>query len=473
MPPQAPGTVPMGRPATQPPRITAGTAMAPGARTFRPPAPPAPSGRTFAVNPATTVVPFANRGGYNVNQQRSDGSRVVISQRTLPSGRPYAMAYRVSQDPRAGTTTRVYSNGVRIVDGRDFRSRAPYGGPTYVNYSNGLRAATLRDGRPLYREAYYVDRSRGSQQFVRRTVYGSYYYGRPRFWRAPIVRVYEVVPLYGVQTYVYRPAVYRPAFYSMFWAPLAAPIVMSPDCVVCPTRLVSYDQPITSYEDPVVLMGDLQISEAVTEGTYLESDAPEQAEVNQFRGELSQLSQQLDTGAKANPELRNELVTQKAEPRALEQQLGAAGIQQVVSDQTPMKVPEEVRVQIRKQVRLNIAQHQNGRALLLPEILSSGYASIYLFQASEPLAVRNLHTGEECMLHPGDITGFAQVPTANSAKAQMNVVTSRPGSCPERTVVEVAPDDLQEMLNGFSQRVETNMQRLSECTNPSAKCTRL
>jgi hypothetical protein len=211
----------------------------------------------------------------------------------------------------------------------------------------------------------------------------------------------------------------------------------------------------------------------VTEGTYVESDATERAEVNQFRGELSQLSQQLDSGAKANPELRNELVTQKAEPRALEQQLGAAGIQQVVSDQTPMKVPEEVRVQVRKQVRLNIAQHQNGRALLLPEILSSGYASIYLFQASEPLAVRNLNTGEECMLHPGDITGFAQVPTANSAKAQMNVVTSRPGSCPERTVVEVAPDDLQEMLNGFSQRVETNMQRLTECTNPSAKCTRL
>jgi hypothetical protein len=454
--------------------MASGSGWSPPVTRGQPVAPPQPSGRTFALNPATTVTPMTNRRGFTMDQRRNDGSRMVLSQRMLPSGVPDVTGYRLSQDARAGTTTRVYSNGYRIVDGRDFRSRAPMGGPVYVNYSNGLRGASLPSGRPLYRETFFSDRSLGPQQFVRRTVYGSYYAGRPYFRREPVTRVYEVVPVYGVRTYVYRPQVYRPPYYRMFWVPLAAPIVVREDCTICPSRLVSYEEPITSYEDPVMLLGDLQISEAVAEGSYYVSRTGEEdREVVAVRSELSQLSRQLDTGARSNPELGTELASQKVQPKAIEQQLGAQGMQQVVSEQTPLKVPEGVRVQIRKQVRLAMAQQQNGKAVLLPDILASGYAPIYLFQAAEPLAVRNIHTGEECTLNPGDLTAFAQVPTANVVKAQMNVVVSRPGSCAEKTVVEVSPDELQDMLNGFSQRVETNMQRVSECSNPSARCTRL
>ena len=450
-----------------PPPPMAGTHPPPSMAGVRP-VPAQLLGRSFAVNPSTTVMPLANRSGFLMDHQRNDGSRLVISQRALPSGQSWVSAYRQSQDARSGTVTRTYANGQRIVEARDYRSRGVVGGPVYVNYSNGLRAATLPNGQPLYRESFYNDHG---SRFLRRLVYASYFWGRPYPLRSPVVRIYEEAPMWGYTTYVYRPEAYRPAFYGMFYAPLAQPVMVSSDCALCPPGYVVYERPVTSYDDPVMLLGDLQISGAIGEGLYGANEA-QQAEMQEFRGELSQLSQQLDAGASANPELRSELATQKVQARNLQQQLGATGMQQV-SEQSPMKIPEAVRTQVRKQVRLSVAQHQNGKPLMLNDILASGYASIWLFQASEPLTVRNVNTGEDCALNAGDLTSFAQVPTASSALAQLNVVTSRPGSCPEKTVVETTPDVLQDMLNGFSQRVEGNMQRVSECSNPSAKCTRL
>ena len=51
----------------------------------------------------------------------------------------------------------------------------------------------------------------------------------------------------------------------------------------------------------------------------------------------------------------------------------------------------------------------------------------------------------------------------------MKVVASGSSSCLPGEVVLVRLTDLQEMLNGFSERVEENMKRVSACA-ASGKC---
>jgi hypothetical protein len=124
---------------------------------------------------------------------------------------------------------------------------------------------------------------------------------------------------------------------------------------------------------------------------------------------------------------------------------------------------------VRKQVRLSVALHQNGRPLVLGDVLASGYARIYLFQTAQPISVGNLSAGGECFLNTGDLIGFSKLPAGNATAAEMKVLASGANSCRPDELVQVGLTDLQEMLNGFSERVEDNMKRVSACA-ASGRC---
>ena len=55
------------------------------------------------------------------------------------------------------------------------------------------------------------------------------------------------------------------------------------------------------------------------------------------------------------------------------------------------------------------------------------------------------------------------MPDTVSGFATMSVVASAPGSCAPLSVVPVSLSDLQEMLNGFVERLEDNLQRVEAC----------
>ncbi|GEM_PF-1753587 len=460
------------RHATQSPAQTL-AAHPPGAHALAP-ATATPTARparpAVALNQTTSVTPRPERGGYAIQHQNPDGSRMVVNQHRLAGGTTHVGGYKQVVDPRSGTTTRTYADGHRTIAGPDYRSRSIYGGPTYTTYRSGLHSAVLPGGRPLYREGYAVYRG---QRVVERTVYARVAYGHPVYYAAPVVRVYNVVPLYGAPVYVYRPYVYEPVFYRIFWSPFVTPVVVTRDCYICPARVVVFASPVVSYTNSVDLLGDLQISSAFDERVAVASAAEQQAdhdELAQLRQQMSGLQQQVGDTVGSNEQLKTQLAAQGTKLADIKAESDALKAQQTVSELSPVQVPEEVRQQVRQQMRLSIAQHRNGRSIAVSDIASSGYAKIYLFQAAAPINVTDKETGDECFLNSGDLIRFSSPPNGDSAVAQMAVVTSGADSCKPRQVVEVPMADLQEMLNGFNERVEGNMKRVNSCVGASAKC---
>jgi hypothetical protein len=126
---------------------------------------------------------------------------------------------------------------------------------------------------------------------------------------------------------------------------------------------------------------------------------------------------------------------------------------------------------MRKQVRLGIAQDANGRALTLNDVIHAGYAPIFLFQVSSSLDTVSAVTGDRCELGSGDILGFTnQGYDESHPTAQMKVVVARPGHCLVEDTVDVSPSDLQEMLNTFNERLESNMRKLGGCVVDKGSC---
>ena len=161
---------------------------------------------------------------------------------------------------------------------------------------------------------------------------------------------------------------------------------------------------------------------------------------------------------------------------ALNKQLGGVNIeaasaqaQQSVGQVVPVQISEEVRQQVHRQVRLSVAMHQNGKPLVLADVVASGYGKIYLFQAAQPLNV-GAAGGGECFLNTGDLIGFSRLPQVGSATAEMKVIASGMNSCRPDAVVLVPLTALQEMLNGFSQRVEDSIRRVSACSAAGGRC---
>ena len=366
----------------------------------------------------------------------------------------------------------MYSEGYRVTMARDYNARRVYSGPTFYTYNTGLRSAEFSDGRPYYRDGFVMLRDRGAPvQVLQRTFYGRYYYGSPRYYRSPVVRTYYAVPVYDQPVYVYRPSLFERVFYRTFWVPLAAPVAIAPDCEICPGRIVSFSSPVTSYSDPVDLLGDLQISSAFAEGAYPGQGGDMQAEVAEVRSQIGTVQKQVKDNL-ASKEVQAQVAANGGNAEALQQQMGMLKASQTLNDMTPVQVPDDVRMQVRQQVRLAIAQHQNGRTLSVADVVSNGYIRVYLFQANAPLTVRDADTGDECLLNSGDLIRFAAVPAAG-APGRMSVVNSRPGSCSQRQQVEVPLPELQEMLNGFYERVEENMKRVHSCTRGPGECLKV
>ena len=122
-------------------------------------------------------------------------------------------------------------------------------------------------------------------------------------------------------------------------------------------------------------------------------------------------------------------------------------------------MPPDVRAQMHKQVKQNIAQEKDGSPLSIADVIASAEAQDYLFQVSSMIDATDMAVGVECVLSTGDLVKFSQVPGENDATAQMKIVTAKAGSCGAGVVVEVSIGDLQDMLNDFSQRLEANMKK--------------
>ena len=209
-------------------------------------------------------------------------------------------------------------------------------------------------------------------------------------------------------------------------------------------------------------MGDMQIASGFQQGNaYATSsgatpvyDTPEAAAL---RNQMAQVQQQVGSNVAADAALNSQL-------GRIDMQGAASQVPQAAGSNKPTQIPEDARLQIRKQVRLSVAMQRNGRPLVLDDVLTSGFASIYLFQTAQPLNAPSAATASECFLYTGDLIGFARLPGSNSSTAEMRVVASGANSCRPGEVVQVPLTDLQEMLNGFSERVGDNMQRVTACS---------
>jgi hypothetical protein len=501
--PSQPGMAAAPRPATgatpQQPAAPLVQGQPPSKPVARPPL--TPPARSVVLSPTATVVPRPDRSGYTIHQKNADGSNLVVRQTVLANGTRQMAGYRQFEDRKAGTSTRIHLNGYRMTVAPTFESRTTPRQTTFVRYHTGLRAADLPNGRPLYREQFVtVKGPRGvERQTVHRTVYLAPVDGRYMPLRTRVVQVYDVVYVYRRPIYVYRPVVLAPAFFVPFGIPFSTPIVVGERCLICPPAVVAFEEPPTRYADSMDLLADMQIAGPLVDDDAIPAEGslpnlpqnvasltagasdpganlaqlPADAEIASLRNQVDELQQQLSTKAGENAELQAALSQPSMQRTNLRDPANAANVSGARGDPTPMKVPEYARQIMRKQVRLNIAQQRNGNPLLLSEIIDAGYAPIYVFQSSAPIDTEDAQTGEHCTLSGGDLTQFQRVPDGSSNTAQMRVIASRAGHCQVNQIVHVNLEDLQEMLNGFSQRVEGNMKKLSSCLSPRGACTRI
>ena len=449
-PPAAPVAVPTGgRPATGRP----GQPVAGGPRST--PAQP------VAVNSSTNVVRHGDHNSFDIRHKGADGSQMVITQQLRPDGTKKILGFKQTDNPSDGTSTRIFSDGQRVIKGRDFERHSFGSGLGFVSKNNGLREAVLPDGRPAFQDRFTSvrDRSGSEQQIIERTRYARWSNGRPDFEARPMVHQYDVGHINGAPVAHYRPSHYSPDFYRGFKSRYAVPVVVAG--IAAAAAWVAFGSPATSYDDPVTMMGDMQISSGFAEG-YAYSvpsgatpvyDTPEAAAL---RSQMASVQQQVNASVQGNGAI-------KAQLDGVDVQAASSQVQQAVGSAMPVQISEEVRDQVRKQVRLSVAMQQNGRALILADVLASGYAKIFLFQAAQPVSVGSPSTGGECFLNTGDLIGFSKLPTRDGPVAEMKVVASSANSCQAGELVQVRLTDLQEMLNGFSERVEDNMRHVSAC----------
>lgn len=429
-------------------------------------APPQP----VAVDAATTVVPRPDRRSFDISRKNADGSQVVISQKTLPDGSQRLSGFRQTEDARTGTVNRIYSDGARVVQGRDFERRTLGSGATFVTKRDGLREAVAPDGRPVFQDRFTAVRESDGRthQMIERTRYARWVQGKPQFEPTPVVRRYEVAQFHGQPTSYYRPARLPPEHYHGIRARYAVPVALAAVGTYVAFQSMSSSSAAPTYSDPVALMGDMQIASGFEEG-YAYAAPPSGAtgvydtpEAAALRSQMSSVQGEVSSNLKGNQALQGQL-------GGLNMQATSSQVQQSVGSAVPVQVSEEVREQIRKQVRLSVALQQNGKPLALGDVLSSGYARIYLFQTAQPLNVAGVSAPGECFLNTGDLIGFSRLPEATAQVAEMRVVASTPNSCQPGDVVQVKLTDLQEMLNGFTERVEENLKRVTACA-AAGKC---
>jgi hypothetical protein len=391
---------------------------------------------SVAGNTATKVVPHDDHKSFDVHHKNSDGSQMAGAHRLAPDESKKVTGFKQVENSRDRTTTSIYSDGRRATLERDHEHRTSGSGTHFVTRRDGLREATRPDGRLAFRDRFVSTRDRdgGEHRVIERTRYTHWSHGRLERDERPMVRRYDVGNIYGSPVAQYRPSRFEPAYYRTFHYRFLAPVVI---VAAAAATWAVFATPATSYDDPVALMGDMQISSGFEEG-YAESMPPE----------AIPLYDSPDAAEGRNPPV--------------------AVPPQAVGNAVPVPISEEVRQQVRQQVRLSVAMHQNGRSMVLSDLLASGYQKIYLFQTAQPINVTSV-SANECFLNTGDLIGFSTLPTTGNPFAEMKVVASGANSCRPGEAVRVRLTDLQEMLNGFSERVEDNMKRVSACA-ASGRC---
>ena len=317
----------------------------------------------------------------------------------------------------------------------------------------------------MYRENFAERPGRDGRlrRVIQRTVFASLFAGAIVALATPELRTYDVDSYEGVNIYPYQPAGFDAPFLEPLQRPFSREISVSPSCMVCPSQVVAFQQPVAAYGDPVELIADLQISGGFADGMaapYAEP-APD-PQTAALAAQVSELQQEVSTAVDSNTDLQAQMANQRAQIASMQAQAAdaARASLQAKAPPEPVQVPEPVRQQIREEVRDGIAHYQQQQPLTLPEVVEQARQRNYIFQVADMMEAASAATGEPCSLTTGDLLSFAELPDENQPVAKMAVVTSKSGSCRAGTTVDVGLSDLQEMLNAFSQRLESNMTRV-------------
>ena len=272
--------------------------------------------------------------------------------------------------------------------------------------------------------------------------------------------MYDVVPYAGGTIYPYMPYEFDASFYNPFLAAFAVPIAIANACGDCLPPSAEFEEPSQSYADPVDLLADMQIATGFDDG--MSAPPPDYSAygtdpaVAELQNEVSALRGEVQSAESDNADLRAQLDEQQLQLQDLQAQSGPA------PSYGRVQVSQDVRAQMRDQVRDDIALHRQGQPLSVVEIIASARAQNYVFQVSELIDATDLNTGEQCSLTTGDLARFNRVPNEGDPAAEMRVVTSKAGSCRAGSIIEVSMTDLQDMLNAFSQRLENNMRTIND-----------
>jgi hypothetical protein len=407
------------------------------------------------------VAAVPSKGGYTANRKNKDGSQTVVTTATLSNGQKVVSGHKTISDPAHGKTTRIYTDGRKVEVTKTAVTSYTPDRRSVTIHNNGLREERWRDGRRMYHDEYSHRRHHGrTERIIKRAIVATVVAGALVALASPLIQEFAVEPVNGVETYPYIPAEYDPPVYETISAPLPAPVVISAGCQICPPPVVAYQQPVLVYREPTALLTDMQIAGAFNDGMAAYPppaavQAPGDAEVQALAAEVNGLQQEVAAASADNEALKAQLADQQAQTAGLQAQVNAQQTRQV-------EIPEEVRQQIRQQVLDDIALHQQKKSLTIAEVMASAQSQNYIFQVSGMIEATDTSTNEPVALTTGDLIRFYQVPGEGEVAAQMMVVTSKSPTVRAGSVVLIGLTDLQEMLNGFSQRLEANMQKVSQ-----------
>lgn len=414
--------------------------------------PDASAGRTVAVSNGTTALVRPGSNLVTIRKVDPGGSEVVVEKRYNNGVLRTVNASKTSRDPVTGAVTTSFLDGRKLSRSNEGTSLSIPGRGRFVSHSSGLREAFGPEGKPVYADRWQGRWENGQYRHtgIDRTVYSETVINRTIVYQRPIVRTYMVVTWGGPPIYAYQPVVFAPVFYDPFMAPFQPSIMVGVGCLVCPGFAAAFSVPVQSYSDPMDLVGDLQISSAVEEGMGDVPPPPDpaaplaDAEVADLRDRVGQLDSEIQNNTAVQAEVGTEL---------------GANHPNVAGDDgrtATVRIPEDVRQQIHRQVRDNVLLHQQQRALTWPDLIASGAAKGYVFQVFELMDTAD-ENGEQCSLTTGDLLRLDEATDAGASMLKMRVVTAKATSCRANSVIGITPGSAQEMLNAFNVRQETIM----------------
>lgn len=466
------------------------------------------------VNPSVTAAVHPAAKSLTYTRAASDGSSLVVRQRYGGGESRLVNAYSTRTDAAKGTETRTYLDGRREERGKNFTRIEVPGRYATTIHADGLREANRADGKPLFRDSWQNRQVAGvERREIVRTVYAETINDRVVEYGEPVRRTYFAQRYYGVLAYAYQPVVFAAGFYSPFAQPFAQPIRVAPGCHICPAPVVAFEHPVAEYSDPMDLVGDLEISTALSDNveapTYVSGQAPPpSAEVSYLSQQVADLQQQVDSAKTQDAQLSQELAAGQsgapadgpvdmsldptiqpppapvhhdpAPPRrppptpadpTLDPTIQSTHLQ--MQPQSPSSalpeptmrpavaymVPDPVRKQIHDQVRDNVKLHQANQALTWPELVSSGKSRKFIFQVSDSISTVDTN-GEDCALTGGDMLKLDEGAAPDDPSLRMRVVVSKPSSCRVSAVVNLSVADAQNMLNDFNTRQENVMKQV-------------